>query len=386
MLPLNPVVVVNALAQEGITPENHDMVVPGGVITPDVVEGARRRGERHPRRERGDAADGDEQQGDRGVPGRHEGRRQEPRRPQRRLRHRHGVVEREEARRRAARGRARGDQVARLEERRRRGGEPSRSTGPRWRPTTSARTPSPKSPISPASASSPAPVAVLQIEDGKYKVLSNGFIDILKPPDLSAGRRLTGSDWFLRERGNSPDGAASQPDHARRFGCGARQSVLRTSRVARPGGRGDRLLSGGRLGLRAVGARSSRTTRACRSPLPSRSEEPRSRKTCVHQMRSTRSLPSRRLPARASRSRRRKRPTAGTPVISPTPTATSGKSPTIPASPSSPTVRSRFRTSARHRRVAQRDACEVPGVDGRTAVTWPMPRPWQRSDRDGRGM
>ena len=29
-------------------------------------------------------------------------------------------------------------------------------------------------------------VAVLQIEDGKYKVLSDGFIDILKPPDLSA--------------------------------------------------------------------------------------------------------------------------------------------------------------------------------------------------------
>jgi len=26
---------------------------------------------------------------------------------------------------------------------------------------------------------------VLQIEDGKYKVLSDGFIDILKPPDLS---------------------------------------------------------------------------------------------------------------------------------------------------------------------------------------------------------
>ena len=28
-------------------------------------------------------------------------------------------------------------------------------------------------------------VAVLQIENGKYNVLSNGFIDILKPPDLS---------------------------------------------------------------------------------------------------------------------------------------------------------------------------------------------------------
>ena len=46
MLPLNPVVVVNALAQEGITPENHDMVVPGGVITPESLK------------ELGDAANG----------------------------------------------------------------------------------------------------------------------------------------------------------------------------------------------------------------------------------------------------------------------------------------------------------------------------------------
>jgi branched-chain amino acid transport system substrate-binding protein len=46
MLPLNPVVMVNALAQEGITPETHDMVVPGGVITPEVLE------------ELGDAANG----------------------------------------------------------------------------------------------------------------------------------------------------------------------------------------------------------------------------------------------------------------------------------------------------------------------------------------
>jgi ABC-type branched-subunit amino acid transport system substrate-binding protein len=38
MLPLNPVVVVNALAQEGITPENHDLVVPGGVITPESLK------------------------------------------------------------------------------------------------------------------------------------------------------------------------------------------------------------------------------------------------------------------------------------------------------------------------------------------------------------
>jgi ABC-type branched-subunit amino acid transport system substrate-binding protein len=38
MLPTNPVVVVNALAQEGITPQNHDIVVPGGIITPDVMK------------------------------------------------------------------------------------------------------------------------------------------------------------------------------------------------------------------------------------------------------------------------------------------------------------------------------------------------------------
>lgn len=38
MLPVNPVVVVNALAQEGITPENHDMIVPGGVITPESLK------------------------------------------------------------------------------------------------------------------------------------------------------------------------------------------------------------------------------------------------------------------------------------------------------------------------------------------------------------
>jgi ABC-type branched-subunit amino acid transport system substrate-binding protein len=46
MLPLNPVVMVNALAQEGITPDNHDMVVPGGVITPEILK------------ELGDAANG----------------------------------------------------------------------------------------------------------------------------------------------------------------------------------------------------------------------------------------------------------------------------------------------------------------------------------------
>jgi ABC-type branched-subunit amino acid transport system substrate-binding protein len=38
MLPLNPVVVINALKQEGITPANHDLVVPGGVITPEILK------------------------------------------------------------------------------------------------------------------------------------------------------------------------------------------------------------------------------------------------------------------------------------------------------------------------------------------------------------
>ena len=78
MLPLNPVVMVNALAQEGITPDNHDMVVPGGVITPESTEGTRRRRQRDARRERDDATDRDEQQGHRRVPGRHGGRRQGP--------------------------------------------------------------------------------------------------------------------------------------------------------------------------------------------------------------------------------------------------------------------------------------------------------------------
>jgi ABC-type branched-subunit amino acid transport system substrate-binding protein len=38
MLPINPVVMINALAQEGITPDKEDIVVPGGLITPDVMK------------------------------------------------------------------------------------------------------------------------------------------------------------------------------------------------------------------------------------------------------------------------------------------------------------------------------------------------------------
>jgi ABC-type branched-subunit amino acid transport system substrate-binding protein len=38
MLPLNPVALINALAQEGITPDNHDLVIPGGVITPEILK------------------------------------------------------------------------------------------------------------------------------------------------------------------------------------------------------------------------------------------------------------------------------------------------------------------------------------------------------------
>jgi ABC-type branched-subunit amino acid transport system substrate-binding protein len=38
LLPINPVVVVNALAAEGLTPAEHTMVVPSAVITPDVMK------------------------------------------------------------------------------------------------------------------------------------------------------------------------------------------------------------------------------------------------------------------------------------------------------------------------------------------------------------
>jgi len=38
MLPTNPVVVVNALAQDGITPDKQDIVMPDGIITPDAIK------------------------------------------------------------------------------------------------------------------------------------------------------------------------------------------------------------------------------------------------------------------------------------------------------------------------------------------------------------
>jgi len=38
MLPTNPVVVINALAQDGITPDKQDIVIPNGIITPDQMK------------------------------------------------------------------------------------------------------------------------------------------------------------------------------------------------------------------------------------------------------------------------------------------------------------------------------------------------------------
>jgi ABC-type branched-subunit amino acid transport system substrate-binding protein len=186
MLPLNPVVMVNALAQEGITPDNHDMVVPGGVITPEILK------------ELGDAANGMLVVSETMPPTEKSNK---------------GIAE------------FRADMEAD-------GKDPDdpnvdASTVTSWSnvkklegallaagPSAIASLDSQKVVDAvvnhPVDRPETAPydfrkhaipevkdlagfrvftrkVAVLQIEDGKYKVLSDGFIDILKPPDLSSG-------------------------------------------------------------------------------------------------------------------------------------------------------------------------------------------------------
>ena len=184
MLPLNPVVVVNALAQEGITPDNHDMVVPGGVITPESLK------------ELGDAANGilvvseampPTETSNKGIAefrADMEADGKDPDDPNvdagtvtswSNVKKLEGAL--------LAAG-PEGDRVARLEECRRRGGEPSRrpARGRAVRLPQARR--SPRFPDLAGFRVFTRKVAVLQIEDGKYKVLSDGFIDILKPPDL----------------------------------------------------------------------------------------------------------------------------------------------------------------------------------------------------------
>jgi ABC-type branched-subunit amino acid transport system substrate-binding protein len=184
MLPINPVVVVNALAQEGITPDNHDMVVPGGVITPeslnelgDAANGILVVSETMPPTEtsnkgiaefradmEADGKDPDDPQVDAGT-----------------------VTSWSNVKKLEGALLAAGPKViASLD---------SKSVvdavvnHPVDRPETAPydfrKHAIPEIPELAGFRIFTRTVAVLQIEDGKYKVLSDGFIDILKPPDLT---------------------------------------------------------------------------------------------------------------------------------------------------------------------------------------------------------
>jgi ABC-type branched-subunit amino acid transport system substrate-binding protein len=184
MLPLNPVVVVNALAQEGITPENHDMVVPGGVITPENLK------------DMGDAANGmlvvsetlpptdtsnagiREFRADMTADGKNP---DDPNVDFSTVTSWSNVKKLEGALLAAG-----PSTIASLD-----------STSvvaavvnhpvdrPEMAPYDFRRNAIPEVPELASFRVFTRTVAVLQIENGKYKVLSNGFIDILKPPNLS---------------------------------------------------------------------------------------------------------------------------------------------------------------------------------------------------------
>jgi ABC-type branched-subunit amino acid transport system substrate-binding protein len=186
MLPLNPVVVVNALAQEGITPENHDMVVPGGVIRPESLKelGAAANGmlvvsEAMPPTETSNKGIA-EFRADMEADGKNP---DDPNVDFSTVTSWSNVKKLEGALLAAGRS-----VIASLD---------SKSVvdavvnHPVDRPEMAAydfrRNAIPEAPDLAGFRVFTRTVAVLQIENGKYKVLSNGFIDILKPPELSHG-------------------------------------------------------------------------------------------------------------------------------------------------------------------------------------------------------
>jgi ABC-type branched-subunit amino acid transport system substrate-binding protein len=185
MLPLNPVVVVNALAQEGITPENHDLVVPGGVFTPDALK------------ELGDAANGilvvseampPTETSNKGIAEFRADMKANGKNPDDPNVDFSTVTSWSNVKKLEGALLAAGPSViASLD---------SKSVvdavvnHPIDRPETAPydfrKNAIPEIPALAGFRVFTRTVAVLQIEDGKYKVLSNGFIDILKPPNLSA--------------------------------------------------------------------------------------------------------------------------------------------------------------------------------------------------------
>ena len=183
MLPVNPVVVVNALAQEGITPDNHDMVIPGGVLTPDSLK------------QLGSAANGmlvvsqampPSETSNKGIAEFRADMTADGKNPDDPNVDFSTVTSWSNVKKLEGALLAAGPTViASLD---------SKSVvsavvnHPIDRPETAAydfrKNAIPEVPELAGFRVFTRTVAVLQIEDGKYNVLSNGFIDILKPPDL----------------------------------------------------------------------------------------------------------------------------------------------------------------------------------------------------------
>jgi branched-chain amino acid transport system substrate-binding protein len=184
MLPLNPVVVVNALAQEGITPDNHDIVVPGGVITPESLK------------ELGSAANGilvvseampPTETSNKGIAEFRADMQADGKNPDDPNVDFGTVTAWSNVKKLEGALLAAGPAViASLD---------SKSLvdavvnhpidRPEMAPYDFRKNAIPEVPDLAGFRVFTRTVAVLQIEDGKYKVLSNGFIDILKPPDLA---------------------------------------------------------------------------------------------------------------------------------------------------------------------------------------------------------
>jgi ABC-type branched-subunit amino acid transport system substrate-binding protein len=184
MLPLNPVVVVNALAQEGITPENHDLVVPGGVITPENLK------------DMGDAANGvlvvsetlpPTDTANKGIQEFRADMEADGKNPDDPNVDFSTVTSWSNVKKLEGALLAAGPSVIQSLD--------SASVvdavvnhpvdRPEMAPYDFRKNAIPEVPDLASFRVFTRKVAVLQIEDGKYKVLSDGFIDILKPPDLS---------------------------------------------------------------------------------------------------------------------------------------------------------------------------------------------------------
>ena len=185
MVPLNPVVMINALAQEGITPQSHDIVVPGGVITPDVLK------------QLGDAANGilvvsqtmpPTETSNPGIAQFRADMKADGKNPDDPNVEFSAVTGWSNVKTLVAALLAAGpDTIASLDSNKVVDAVVNHPINrPEMAPYDFRKHAIPEVPELAGFRVFTRDVAVLQIENGKYKVLSNGFIDILKPPNLAS--------------------------------------------------------------------------------------------------------------------------------------------------------------------------------------------------------